>query len=72
MIDTLKMLKEMDPEAVTCSKTYEYLERPSDGWMLGEESFIGIGYHGNESGDYNQEWKPAKANLGHIPSKGYG
>lgn len=62
----------INPEAVL-SETGEYLERPNDGWIESNpNSFIGIGYHGNEMGSFSDNWYSAKAGLGHIPSGGYG
>lgn len=48
------------------------LERPKDGWIKTSTGFIGIGYHGNEGGDWHEEWKDNEAGKGFIPPGGYG
>jgi len=66
---TICMLKEIDPPAVMGE---DYLERPEDGWIICEDCFVGVGYHGNTSGSYSCEWKPDRAGRGFIPTEGYG
>lgn len=66
----IQLLKVTNPPAV--SGGGEYLERPNNGWIIGEGSFTGVGYHGNETGDYDTPWKASAAGSGHIPSGGYG
>jgi len=71
MYKNFKELTKENPDALM-SKDGEYLEKPTGGWIEVENGFIGIGYHGNESGNWKEEWKQAKSGLGHIPSGGYG
>jgi len=73
MYKNTQELLDDDPEAAMSKKHHEYLERPSWGWMkVSDTRFIGIGYHGNESGEIKDGWEAAKADLGHIPEGGYG
>ncbi len=63
-------LIEDDPEAVISKDGY--LERPDDGWIKCSYGFIGIGYRGNEGGEFKDVWSKSKKGLGHIPDTGYG
>lgn len=64
-------LKTANPKWVV-NRYGDTLERPSWGWVDAcKEYFIGIGYHGNEGGYYEDQWEEDKIG-GHIPSSGYG
>jgi hypothetical protein len=64
-----ELLKD-NPEAVGSSDGY--LTRPDGGWREdGDIGFIGIGYHGNEGGYWDENWVKEKV-YGHIPTNGYG
>lgn len=63
-----------DPPAVLClgPSPVDYLERPTGGWIKTSCGFIGIGYYGNEEGEFEHGWIAYKSGYGHIPPKGYG
>ena len=70
-IENYQDLVDLNPEGLVSSSGH-YLERPEEGWRNHKkESFMGIGYHGSEIGDYKDDWSPSKR-MGHIPTNGYG